>query len=171
MNWFKKYIQNYSAKAHCLYQLLRKGVKFAWKEEHQKSFDEFKQSLLNSEALAFPRYDLPFYLGVDTSSKGIGYMLYKKHTDGNGGEIIRVIRFGSKSLSHYQTSYGPTKLVLLGVVTSVLDSASYLRGRKFFVECDHQALKPLFQKSLKGATYERWLAICWNSILKSHICL
>lgn len=27
------------------------------------------------------------------------------------------------------------------------------------VECDHKALKPLFQKQLKGAIYERWLAI------------
>jgi hypothetical protein len=29
----------------------------------------------------------------------------------------------------------------------------------FVLECDHQALKPLFQKQLKGAIYERWLAI------------
>ena len=45
------------------------------------------------------------------------------------------------------------------MVTSIIDCASYLRGRHFIVECDHQALKPLFQKSLKGAIYERWLAI------------
>ncbi|MCG8077951.1 MAG: DDE-type integrase/transposase/recombinase, partial [Candidatus Thiodiazotropha taylori] len=159
MNWFKKYIPGYSAKAHCLYQLLRKGAKFIWTEAHKVAFESLKASLLNSEALAFPRYDLPFYLGVDTSSKGIGYMLYQKHSTDSGDESVRVVRFGSKSLSHYQTSYGPTKLELLGVVTSILDCASYLRGRKFFVECDHQALKPLFQKSLKGAIYERWLAI------------
>ena len=159
MNWFKKYIPGYSAKAHCLYQLLRKGMKFVWKDEHKAAFDILKTSLLNSEALAFPQYDLPFYLGVDTSSKGIGYMLYQKHPSNSGDETVRVVRFGSKSLSHYQTSYGPTKLELLGVVTSILDCASYLRGRKFYVDCDHQALKPLFQKSLKGAIYERWLAI------------
>jgi len=38
-------------------------------------------------------------------------------------------------------------------------TASYLRGRHFVAEYDHQALKPLFQKQLKGAIYERWLAI------------
>ena len=159
MNWFKKYISGYSAKAHCLYQLLRKGVKFVWKDEQKAAFDILKTSLLNSEALAFPQYDLPFYLEVDTSSQGIGYMLYQKHPSNSGDETVRVVRFGSKSLSHYQTSYGPTKLELLGVVTSILDCASYLRGRKFYVDCDHQALKPLFQMSLKGAIYERWLAI------------
>ena len=149
MNWFKKYISGYSAKAHCLYQLLRKGVKFVWKDEHKAAFDILKTSLLNSEALAFPQYDLPFYLGVDTSSQGIGYMLYQKNPSNSGNETVCVVRFGSKSLSHYQTSYGPTKLELLGVVTSILDCAPYLRGRKLYVDCDHQALKLL----------ERWLAI------------
>jgi hypothetical protein len=37
-----------------------------------KVFDELKHALMNSDALAFPRYDLPFYLAVETSSKGIG---------------------------------------------------------------------------------------------------
>ena len=134
MNWFKKYIPSYSAKAHCLYQLLKKGVKFVWKDEHKLAFETLKTSLLNSEALAFPRYELPFFLGVDSSSRGIGYYLYQKHPSDSGNETVRVVRFGSKSLSHYQTSYGPTKLELLGVVTSILDCASYLRGRKFFVE-------------------------------------
>jgi hypothetical protein len=45
------------------------------------------------------------------------------------------------------------------MVTAVLDSAAYIRGRHCVVECDHQALKPLFQKQLKGAIYERWLVI------------
>ncbi|CAG2215884.1 unnamed protein product [Mytilus edulis] len=33
------------------------------------------------------------------------------------------------------------------------------KGTKIVVECDHQALKPLFKKQLKGAIYERWIAI------------
>ncbi|CAC5388441.1 unnamed protein product [Mytilus coruscus] len=73
--------------------------------------------------------------------------------------MIRVIRFGSKSLSRWQRTYGPTKLELLGMVTAILDFSVYLRGRRFIVECDHQALKPLFQKQLKGTIYERWIAI------------
>ena len=131
-------------------------MKFVWKDEHKTAFDILKISLLNSKALAFPQYGLPFYLGVDTYSKGCGYMLYQKHPSNSGDETFCVVRFGSKSLSHY---HGPTKLKLLGVVTSILDCASYLQGRKFYVDCDHQALKPYFQKSLKGAIYERWLAI------------
>ena len=160
MNWFRKFIRGFSAITKCLYKLLKKGIKFEWHKEHQMAFDKLKSSLINSEALAFPRYDLPFYVAVDTSSKGIGYMLYQKHPSPEvDKDSVRVVRFGSKSLTNYQQAYGPTKLQLLGMVTSILDCSSYLGGRSFVVECDHQALKPLFQKQLKGAIYERWLAI------------
>ena len=153
--WFRKFIPNYSAVASPLYYLLKKNVPFKWTQEHEKSFQELKDLLVNSEALAYPRYDLEFRLAVDTCSKGIGYMIYQIHPDGTS----RVVRFGSKGLSKWQQSYGPTKLELLGLVTSVLDCSSYLRGRHFTVECDHQALRPLFQKQLKGQIYERWMAI------------
>lgn len=82
-------------------------------------------------------------------------MLYQIHEGGNN----KVVRFGSKGLAQWQRSYGPTKLELFGMVTAMLDCAPYIRGRHCVVECDHQALKPLFQKQLKGAIYERWLAI------------
>lgn len=154
-NWFRKYIPNYSVIANPLYQLLKQGVPFIWSHICQESFDKLKSLVVNSEALAFPRFDLEFRLAVDTCSLGIGYMLYQVHENGEK----RIVRFGSKGLLKWQRSYGPTKLELLGMVTSILDCASYLRGHHFLVECDHQALRPLFQKQLKGAIYERWLAI------------
>ena len=127
--------------------------------------DSLKTALVDSPVLAFPRYELQFRLAVDTSSDGIGYMLYQvwpeKEFPANTPERdrTRIIRFGSRSLKKWQASYGPTKLELLGLVTGILDCASYLRGQKFLVQCDHQALKPLFQNKMKGKLYERWLAI------------
>jgi hypothetical protein len=52
----------------------------------------------------FPRLDLPFYLVVDSSAQGIGYVLNQKHAE-NLGEKMHVIKFGSKSLIHWQKSY------------------------------------------------------------------
>ena len=154
LNWFRKFIPNFSAEAEPLNRLLKKGANFVWSNQQENAFIRLKQLLINSEVHAFPRFDLSFYLSVDTSSKGIGYMLYQKHPDVNSkAEHIRVIRFGSKSLNRWQSSYGPTKLELLGLVTSVMDYSSYLRGNHFIVECDHQALRPLFQKQFRGAIY------------------
>lgn len=157
-NWFRKYIQNYSSIAEPLTRLLKKNTNFLWTSKQEMAFKQLKTLLLNSEMLAFPRFDLPFVLAVDSSSTGIGYMLYQHNPD-DPNDKVRIIRFGSKSLNTWQKSYGPTKLELLGVVTSIIDCASYLRGSKFIVECDHQALRPLFQNKLRGAIYDRWLAV------------
>ncbi|CAG2216635.1 unnamed protein product [Mytilus edulis] len=156
-NWFRKFFSNYSSAAEPLTRLLKKSAKFVWSQEQKTSFTRIKHLLLTSAVLAFPRFDLQFFLAVDSSATGIGYMLYQKHPS-DTGEQIRVVRFGSKSLNSWQKSYGPTKLELL-VVTSIVDCASYLRGDRFTVECDHQALRSLFQNQFKGAIYDRWLAV------------
>ena len=154
-NWFRKFIRNYSAIASPLFYLLKKNVSYVWSKACDDSFQQLKDSLVNSSALAFPRYDREFRLAVDSCSKGIGFMLYQYDEN----QTPRVVRVGSKGLSRWQQSYGPTNLELLGLVTAVMDCASYQIGRHFVVECDHQALAPIFQKKLKGQIYERWLAI------------
>lgn len=97
LNWFKKYIPNYSIVVEPLTRLLRKNVKFQWLTEQEQAFVKLKKLLQNSEVLAFPRFDLPFYLAVDSSAQGIGYVLYQKHLE-NSDEKVRIIRFGSKAL-------------------------------------------------------------------------
>jgi hypothetical protein len=47
--------------------------------------------LKNSKPTTLPRLDLPFYLAVDSSAQGIGYVLYQKHAE-NLGEKMRVIK-------------------------------------------------------------------------------
>ena len=157
-NWFRKYIPHFSTIISPLTKLLKKGQKFIWTKDQDEALNTLKYQLVHSEMLSFPRYDLPFRLGVDTSARGIGYMLYQLDPS-DETQKPRIIRFGSKSLSPWQRSYGPTKLELLGMVVSILDCKDYLRGTDFVLECDHQALKPLYQKQFKGAIYERWMAI------------
>lgn len=139
-NWIRKFFPNYSTVAQPILKLTKKNMKFVWTNDKENAFKELKQLLQNSPILSFPCYDLDFRLAVDTSCNGLGYILYQIHEDGNN----KVVRFGSKGLAQWQRSYGPTKLELLGMVTAVLDCAPYIRGRHCVVECDHQALKPLF---------------------------
>ena len=157
VGWFRKFIKNFSALADPLYLLLKKDAPFYWTDNQESAFQGLKDALVNSPLLAFPRFDLQFRLAVDTCNRGIGFMLYQFHSD--DPDSLRVVRFGSKALSKWQRSYGPTKLELLGMTTAIMECASYLRGQAFVVECDHQALRPMFQKKLKGAIYERWMTI------------
>ena len=80
---------------------------------------------------------------------------------------IRVIRFGSKGLSQWQRSHGPTKHEMLGMVNSIMHCVQYLQGNTFYVECDHKALAPLYNNPLKGALYDHWLTLKQHLILKS----
>jgi hypothetical protein len=68
-----------------------------------------KNVLQNSEVLAFPRFDLPFYLAVDSSAQGIGYVLYQKHLE-NSDEKVRFIRFGSCIVGAQLTIYRKLRL-------------------------------------------------------------
>ena len=165
-NWFRKFIKDFSTVAAPLLKLMKKKATFVWTDEQQNAFDKLKHLLETSEVLAFPRYDIPFIVSVDTSSEGTGYMLYQVHPESefpqgtSAEERRRVVRFGSKALTKYQRSYGPTKLELLGVVNAVVDLAPYLRGSKpFKIQCDHEALRSLMQRKLRGKIYERWIAL------------
>ena len=100
--------------------MLRKDTLFHLTEEHENAL---------KIAYSIPKFNIPFYLAVDSSSKCIVYMLYQKHQDESGNfSKIRVVRFGFKALNHWQRPNGPTKLELLGVVTSITDCSSDLRG-------------------------------------------
>ena len=131
-NWFRKFILNFSTEAAPLMKLMRKGNTFKWRDIEQDAFNTLKARLLHSDILAFPRYDIPFHLAVDTSCEGTGYMLYQIHPESeypkgsSEKERTRVVRFGSKALTKWQRSYGPTKLELLGVLHAVLDCAHYV---------------------------------------------
>lgn len=82
--------------------LLKKGVKFVWKSKHALTFEQFKKLLLSFTVLAFPHFDALFGFGIDTFSKGLGYMLYQLVDDGSAS----VIRFRSKTLHGWQQPYG-----------------------------------------------------------------
>lgn len=144
MGWFRKFVPNFASISDALFMLLRKNAAFHWKDIHQTAFETLKQALVKSPVLSFTNYNLQFRLAVDTSSRGVGYLLYQIpqpdcDEDDAFKSTLKVIKFRSKGLSKCQRSYGPTKLELLGITTAVLDCSLYLRGRRFVIECDHQA--------------------------------
>ena len=146
-NWFRKFIPHFSAIISPLTRLLKKNQQFKWTLEQQNAFDNIKHRLTSAPFLRFPNYNIQYRLSVDTSSRGIGFMLYQIDSD-YPEQKPHIIRYGSKALNTWQTSNGPTKLELLGMVVSVLECSDYLRVVTFAVECDHATLQPLFSKTI-----------------------
>lgn len=93
-SWFRKFIPNYSAVAEPILKLTKKNTPFEWSNEQDTAFKDLKRLLQNSPVLSFPRYDLDFRLVVDTSCRGLGYMLYQNIKI----EILRLCDWDSGNL-------------------------------------------------------------------------
>nr|GFC96341.1 retrotransposon protein, putative, Ty3-gypsy subclass [Tanacetum cinerariifolium] len=56
-------------------KLMRKGEKFVWNEEREKSFEELKQRLVSTPVLTLPSGSGGFQIYSDASKKGLGCVL------------------------------------------------------------------------------------------------
>lgn len=75
-----------------LTDLTRKGRQFEWSEECEKAFRDLKENICCEPVLAFPDFQLPFWLSCDASRDNIGAVLEQ---DQNG---VRPIGYFSMKL-------------------------------------------------------------------------
>lgn len=152
-SYYRKFIPDYSQKAHALTNLTRKSVKFKWDEKCQIAFDFLKNSLVSAPVLAFPTREDVFILDTDASDYGIGGVLSQIQ---NGEE--RAIAYVSHTLEASRQKYCTTKKELFAVVKFVEHFKHYLYGRHFIIRTDHASLKWL--KNFKNADgmLARWLS-------------
>jgi len=83
-----------------LHALLKKGVKFKWSEECQKSFKQLRNALLSSPVLAYPNFKERFTLYTDASNTGLGAVLSQ-----NINGVEKTIAFASRSLKRHERKY------------------------------------------------------------------
>ena len=65
-----------------------------WTDVATSAFAYLKQLCVSTPILAYPDYQLPFVLHTDSSSEGLGAVLYQKQ-DGK----LRVIAYASRTVS------------------------------------------------------------------------
>ena len=58
--------------------LLKKHVKFEWKEKQKDAFNELKDKLTNARYLALPNFDKSFEIECDAGGIGIGAVLMQE---------------------------------------------------------------------------------------------
>ena len=73
--YYRRFVERFSVIALPLTKLLRKGVKYSWNEEQEKSFEELKKRLVSSPILALPSGSGGYQVYSDTSKKGLGCVL------------------------------------------------------------------------------------------------
>ncbi|GJR27961.1 ribonuclease H-like domain-containing protein [Tanacetum coccineum] len=73
--YYRRFVEGFSRLALPLTKLMRKGEKFVWNEEREKSFEELKQRLVSSPILTLPSGSGGFQIYSDASKKGLGCVL------------------------------------------------------------------------------------------------
>ena len=131
-------------------QLTRKNVKFEWKEEFEKSFQELKRRLVTAPVLTIPSGTGGFVIYSDASHKGLGYVLMQ-----NG----KVVAYASHQLKNYEKNY-PTRDLELAVVVSALKIwRNYLYGERCEIFTDHKSLKYFITKKELNMRQQRWVEL------------
>lgn len=72
LNYYRKYIANFSMKAYPLIQLTRKNMKFVWDENCQFRFERLKHMLVSVPILCLPEREGKIILDTDGCNMSIG---------------------------------------------------------------------------------------------------
>lgn len=73
--YYQRFIDNLSAIARPLTDLLKKEQEWKWEEREQISFDLLKSRLTNALLLQHPNFDKPFTVMTDACGYAIGAIL------------------------------------------------------------------------------------------------
>lgn len=168
--YYRKFVKDFSKIARPLTDLLpptrtkngktRKkisehtSVKCNWAQEQETAFQKLKDAFCNPPVLGYANYQQPFELHTDTSSLGLGAVLYQNQ-DGH----LRSISYASRGLSKSERNYPAHKLEFLALKWAVTEKFNdYLYGQDFTVYTDNNPLTYVLAKAKLDATGHRWLS-------------
>ena len=153
------WIKDYSAIAQPLVNLTFKGAPFAWQEEHAQAMESLKAAIIESHALISIDYstDRAIYLPVDSSVRGVGWILAQDCSDGRR----RPSHFGSISWNERESRYSQAKLKLYRLFRALRAMRLYLIGiSNLVVEVNASYIKGMLSNPnvQPNTTINYWIA-------------
>ncbi|VVA41124.1 PREDICTED: retrotransposon, partial [Prunus dulcis] len=127
--YYRRFVEGFSTIAAPLTRLTRKGVKFEWSKECEKSFDELKTRLTTAPVLTLPDDSGNFVIYSDASQQGLGCVLMQHG---------RVIAYASRQLKKHELNYPVHDLELAAVVFALKIWRHYLYGVTCQIFTDHK---------------------------------
>ncbi|CAM4801383.1 unnamed protein product, partial [Rotaria magnacalcarata] len=140
INYYGKFISNFSTVCAPLNRLRQKNVKWMWTLECQQAFNTLKQQLCEATTLVHFDAQLPLILATDASNYGIGAVIMHRYSDG----AEKPIAHASKTLSVTEKNYSQIEKEALSIIYGVRKFHQYLAGRSFELITDHRPLLTIF---------------------------
>ena len=165
VGYYRRFIKNFSRITKPIREVITglenqskrtaKKTYIDWTDAADTAFEHLKAMCVSTPILAYPDYQLPFTLHTDSSTDGLGAMLYQKQ-DGK----LRVIAYASRSVSKAESNYPAHKLEFLALKWAVCEKFhEYLYGSKSFeVFTDNNPLTYVLTSAKLDACGQRWVA-------------
>ena len=165
VGYYRRFIKNFSRITKPIREVMTglenqskrsaKKTYIEWSDAADVAFEHLKAMCVSTPILAYPDYQLPFTLHTDSSTDGLGAVLYQKQ-DGK----LRVIAYASRSVSKAESNYPAHKLEFLALKWAVCEKFhEYLYGSKSFeVFTDNNPLTYVFTSAKLDACGQRWVA-------------
>ena len=133
--YYKRFIQGFSKIALPLTWLTKKGVKFEWSDDCERSFQELKERLVTTPILTIPSSSGGFVVYCNASRQGLGCFLVQHG---------RVMAYASRRLKPYERNYPTHDLELAAVIFALKIWRHFLFGETCEIFTDYKSLKCLF---------------------------
>ena len=165
VGYYRRFIKNFSRITKPIREVITglenqskrtaKKTYIEWSNAADAAFEHLKTMCVSTPILAYPDYQLPFTLHTDSSTDGLGAVLYQKQ-DGK----LRVIAYASRSVSKAESNYPAHKLEFLALKWAVCEKVhEYLYGSKSFdVFTDNNPLTYVLTSAKLDACGQRWVA-------------
>jgi hypothetical protein len=147
-SYYRRFIEGFSKISHPITSLQRKGVKFQWTLDCEKSFQHLKQLLTSGPILRNADPNEDFIVCTDACKEGLGGVLTQ-----NGF----VICYESRKLKEHERQYATHDLELAAIAHALRKWRHYLMEKRFGLRTDHNGLKYLFDNPTINARQRRWL--------------
>ncbi|KAD6453055.1 hypothetical protein E3N88_07760 [Mikania micrantha] len=148
--YYRRFVEGFSKIVLPLTQLLRKGVKYSWNDEREKSFQELKKRLVSAPILSLPSGTGGYQIYSDASKKGLGCVLMQHG---------KVIAYASRQLKPYEVNYPTHDLELAAVIFALKIWRHYLYGDSCDIFTDHKSLKYICTQKELNMRQRRWLEL------------
>ncbi|KAE8708434.1 cytochrome P450 78A7-like [Hibiscus syriacus] len=130
VNYYRRFIQGYSARASLLMDLLKKGKAREWSEQCQKAFEDLKAAVSQEPVLALPDFTMSFEVHTDASDFAIGEVLMQE------GHLIA---FESHKLNDTERRYTVQEKKMTTIIHCMQVWRHYLLGAHFTIKTDNVA--------------------------------
>ena len=147
VNYYRRFINGYSARAAPLTDLLKKGKAWTWDEKCQQAYEDLKKAVTEEPVLALPDHTKVFEVHTDASDFAIRGVLMQER---------RPIAFESRKLNDTERRYTVQEKEMTAIIHFLRTWRHYLLGSHFVVKTDNIATSYFQTQKKLSPKQARW---------------